>query len=206
MIRLVLREIARWVRRVGAPLTVLATVVVTPNLLREPVAVLLGIVPDRAVSMRWTAAVAGAMAWLLIAGVRAARQPAKDARASERLQYLRERSAVSQRALVFVTDVLWTSPAGQRFAAVDARTGDALEIWLAERTVGRGEFALLGGTVDECQLIDRIDAHEVAAARRHEQVSEAHRRVHFARSAQLARRIERSAAADVVRAAEQLLS
>lgn len=206
MIRLVLREIARWVRGIGAPLTVVAAVVVTPTLLREPVAMLLGIAPDRAVSMTWMAAVTGTMAWLLIAGVRAACQPAKDARASERLQDLRERSAVSQRALVFVRDVLWTSPAGQRLAAVDARTGEVREIWLAEGTVRRSAFAILGGAFDERQLIDHMDAHEVAAARRHEQVIEARRRVHGARSVKLARRIQRRAAADVVRAAEELLS
>ena len=206
MMRLVLREVARWVRGIGAPLIAVAAVVATPTLLREPVAMLLGIVPDRAVSMTWTAAVAGAIAWLLIAGVRAACQPAKDARASERLQDLRERSLMSQRALVFVTDVLWTSPAGQRFVAVDARTGDVREIWLAERTVGRGTFALLGGTVDERQLIDHIDAHEVAAARRHEQVNEARRRVRTARSAKLARCVERRAADDVVQAAKELLN
>jgi hypothetical protein len=206
MTGLVLREIARWVRGIGAPLAAVAAVVVTPTLLREPVAMLLGIVPDRAVSMTWMAAVAGAMAWLLIAGVCAATQPANDARASERLQELRERSAMPQHALVFVTEVLWTSPAGQRLAAVDARTGEVREIWLAQRTAARGAFALLVGTVEERRLIDHMNACEVAAARRQEQVSDARRRVHGARSAKLARRVERNAASEVVRAAEEWLS
>ncbi|PVU84427.1 hypothetical protein DDP54_00850 (plasmid) [Cellulomonas sp. WB94] len=206
MVRLVLREIARWVRGIAAPLAVVAAGVVTPTLLREPVAMLLDIVPDRAVSMTWMAAVVAAIAWLLTAGVRAATQPAKDTRASERLQELRERSAMPQHSLVFVTEVLWTSPAGQRLAAVDARTGEVREIWLAERTAARGAFALLVGTVEERRLIDHMGAREVAAARRHEQVSDARRCVHGARSANLARRVERKAASEVVRAAETLLS
>lgn len=51
-----------------------------------------------------------------------------------------------------------------------------------------------------------IEARGVAAARRHEQVSDAGRCMRHFRSDKLARRIERKTAADVVHAAEELLS
>lgn len=205
MPRLVLTEVVRWVRAVGLPLIAVAAVVVTPSLLPEAVALLLRLVPDRAVSIAWIVTVAGAIAWLVSAGVRSAMQPAKDARASDRLQELRAQSALPDHALVFVIGVLWTSPAGQRITAVDARTGGIREIWLAERTVEPGAFVLLCRAGDQSHLVDDLNAGEVASARRHECVVEARRRAHRVRGTRLARRVERAAEAEVVRAAEGLL-
>ena len=155
--------------------------------------------------MRLPAAVAGALAWLAAACVGAALQPARDARASERLQRLRDRSAIPHHALVFVMEVLWTSPAGQRIVAVDVRSGDTREIWLAERTLEPGTFALLISRGDSWRIVDFADPRQVVASRHHERAIEAHQRARSARAAKRTHRREREAAAEVVRAAEGLL-
>jgi len=70
--------------------------------------------------------------------------------------------------------------------------------WVArDREAREGTAGLSTGDIVELK---------VAAARRHEGVTQARRRVHGARSARLARRHEQRAGAEVVRAAEELLS
>lgn len=205
MTRLVLREIGRWVRAIGAPLTVLAAAVVGPSLVPGAARMLLRLIPEQAVSNAWISTLAAALMWLIAEGVRAALQPSKDACHAEHLQQLRERSALPQHSLVCVLEVLWTSTAGQRIVAVDARTGEVRDTWLAECALQPGTFALLAGAVARRRVVDHVDPNAVAAGRRYEQVREARQRVQVARAARLTHRNERRQAHEVVRAAEEFL-
>jgi len=205
MTRLVLHEAARWVRATGAPLAVLAIVVVTPHLVPNAADRVLRLIPDRALSVAWLGACAAALAWLLTACVRAAIQPASDERAAEQLQGLRDRAQRPGHVLVCVLEARWCSPAGQLMTAVDARTGEVRELWLSETPLPVGAFALVVGRTDVATLVDCIHPRELAGARRAERIAAVRRTAEAAEAARISSRYERNAAAEVVRAAERLL-
>src|SRR5665647_2020071 len=103
MTRLVLREVARWGRAVGAPLLVLAIVTFGPAL--SPFGSV-WLVPDRALSVGWLAAVIAALTWLLTSAVRAALQPARDNQAARHLQTLRDGAAGEHAHLLCIEQTL----------------------------------------------------------------------------------------------------
>ena len=205
MTRLALHEVARWVRAVGAPLAVLAMVVVAPSLLPDGVGTALRVVPDRALSIAWTAGVVATLMWALTAGVRAALRPGHDRRAAEHLQSLRDGAARNDARLLCVERPLWQSLAGQRIVATDVQDGRALEVWLSEAALPAGAFALVAMDRERGTLVDWISPRDFAAARRAERVEATRRQVRAAQAANLAAHRERKAAANVVRAAEALL-
>lgn len=205
MTSLVLREVARWVRAVGASLAVLAIVVFAPSLLPDALGKLLRLVPDRALLVTWMAGAATSLAWLITAAVRAALQPAKDARAAQRLQGLRDQARRPDHTLVCVLETRWRSPAGQLVTAVDARTGEIHELWLSETALPVGAFALVAGRAEGATLVDCMHPPELASARRAERIARIRRAANAAEDARIAARHERSAAAEVVHAAERLL-
>jgi len=205
MTRLFLRELPRWVRAVGAPLAVLAIVGVTPSLLPDAVGEVLRLPSDRPLSVAWMATVVATLAWVLTVGVRAALQPAHDRRSAEHLQSLRDGAARNDARLLCVERALWQSLAGQRIVATDVQDGRALEVWLSEAALPAGAFALVVMDRERGTLVDWISPRDLAAARRAERVEATRRRVRATQAANLAARRERKAAADVVRAAEELL-
>lgn len=205
MTRLVLHEVARWVRAVGAPLAVLAAVVVAPSLVPDALGTALRLVPDRALSIAWIAGAVATLMWALTAGARAALRPAHDRRAAEHLQSLRDGAAGNSAHLLCVERPLWQSLAGQRVVASDVRDGRALEVWLSEAALPVGAFALVAMDRERGTLVDWISPRDLAAARRAERVEATRRQVRAAQAANLAARRERKAAANVVRAAEALL-
>src|SRR5665647_272943 len=196
MTRLVLREVARWGRAVGAPLVVLAIVTFGPAL--SPFGSV-WLVPDRALSIGWLAAVIAALSWLSTSAIRAALQPVRDRRAAEYLQRLRDRAAGPNARLLCVERSLWQSPAGQRLVAADVQIGTVFEVWLGESALPTGAFALVT-TARESTLVDWISPGDVAAARRAERSEAARHRARVAQATSLAASRERKAAADVVRA------
>jgi len=205
MTRLVLRELPRWVRAVGAPLAALAIVVVTPHLVPDAAGTVLRLAPDSALSAAWMAALVASLVWVLTAGLRAALQPTHDRRAAVHLQSLREGAARHDARLLCVERPLWQSLAGQRVVASDVRDGRALEVWLSEAALPAGAFALVAMDREPGTLVDWISPRDLAAARRAERVEATRRRVRATQAADLAARRERKAAAAVVRAAEALL-
>ena len=204
MTRLVLREVARWLRAVGAPLAVLAIVVVTPSLMPDAAVTVLRLVPDSALSVAWMAALVASLVWVLTAGLCAALQPAHDRRAAEHLQSLRDGAAGSSAHLLCVEQPLWHSLAGQRVMATNVQDGRPIEVWLSEAALPSGAFVLVAMDGSIGTLLDWISPSDLAGARRAERDQSARRRIRDARSAKRAGRIERKAAADVVHAAEAL--
>ena len=194
MTRLVLDEVARWVRAVGAPLAVVAIVVVTPHLLPEAAGTVLRLVPDSALSVAWLAAGAAALAWLLTACVRAAIQPAHDRRAFEHLQDMRDRAGLPDHTLLCILRVVWISPAGEHATAVDVRTGATLDLWLAESDLAPGSYALVRLVGGIWLVLDIAAPRIVTAARRRDRLA-----------ACRGDRRERRAAADVIGEAEALI-
>lgn len=195
MTRLILREVARWARAVGTPLTVLVVVVVAPVVLQNEVR-RLG--TDRALSLGWLAAVFAALAWLATSATRAALQPAGDRRAYVRVQELRVLARLPNHALLCILRTGASTAAGQRAEAVDVRTGAVIDLWLAEASLPPGSYALVkfGGRI--CTLVDAVRPCLVLAARRHTRREGVG---HLERSG----RQQRRAAASVIRRAEALL-
>jgi hypothetical protein len=196
MTRLILREVTRWGRAVGAPLVVLTIVTFGPAL--SPFGSV-WLVPDRALSIGWLAAVIAALTWLLTSAVRAALQPARDHQASEHLRDLRVRSGLPDHALLCVLHTSWSTPAGDRVKAVDVRTCALVDLWLTESGLGDGSYALVKFRRGEGVLVDAVPPGVVSAAQRHAQRDGPERP-----SARPGRR-ERRAAARVIRGAEMLL-
>lgn len=206
MTSLVLREVARWVRAIGASLAVLAIVVVTPSLLPPEAGPVLRLVPDRALSIAWMAAVVATLMWLLVAGARTVFRPAHDRRAAQHLQSLRDRAARNNAHLLCIERPILQSLAGQRIVASDVQVGKVIEIWLSEAALPAGAFALVALDRGPGTLVDWIPPSELAAARRAERAEATRRQARETQVAKLAARRERKAAADVVRAAEKLLA
>jgi len=182
-------------RAVGAPLVVLAIVTFGPAL--SPFGSV-WLVPDRALSIGWLAAVIAALTWLLTSAVRAALQPARDRRAFEHLQDLRVRSGLPDHALLCVLGVQWAVTAGARVTAVDVRDGGVHDLWLSERVIEQAAYALIQWRHGDAVLRDRATATEVLAAQRHEARNP--QRLSGTREG----RQDRRAAVAVIRAAEAL--
>jgi len=195
MTRLILREVARWVRAVGTPLAVLA-IVVAPSLLPFGN---VRLVPDRALSVGWLAAVIAALIWVLTAAVRAALQPARDRHAFQHLQDLRVRSGLPDHSLLCVLRRVWSTPAGERVSAVDVRTGAVVDLWLTESDLAKGSYALVSFRGATGVLIGAASPTVVLAAQRQAD------RGHPGHGQAKAGRRERHAAARVIRTAEMLL-
>lgn len=190
MTRLVLHEATRWVRALAFPLVGLTVVV----LLNQPGGVLQSARPISHARTVWAVALAAALVWLAIAVLRAALQPRRDRHAAEHLQDMRVRACLPDHALVCILRVLWTSPAGERVAAADVRTGAVIDIWLAEARIEPRSYALVRFDRGAGVLLDNTDPAAVAAARRHDtRHSAAPRRLRLSRMA-----------AKVVREAERL--
>lgn len=202
MTRLILREIARWGRAVVARLVVLAIVSLWPAFLPPGTG---GLVPASALLIGWLAMVAAALTWLLTGAVRAALQPARDSRAAEHLQTLRDGAAEDHAHLLCIEQSLGRSPAGQRVMVSDVHDGTTVDVWLSEAALPTGAFALVVLNRGAGRLVDWMGPAEVAAARRAEQGQALRQRLQETRAAKLAARRARAAAADVVRAAEALL-
>lgn len=202
MTRLTLREVARWARAVGAPLIVLAVVTLGPALLPAGT---LPLVPASALFIGWLATVAAALTWLLAATARTALQPARDSRAAEHLQNLRDGAAEDHAHLLFIERSLARSPAGQRVLVSDVHDGTTADIWLSEAALPHGAFALVVLNRGAGRLVDWMGPAEVAAARRAEHRQSLRQRLRETRAVKLAARRARAAAADVVRGAEELL-
>lgn len=201
MTRLILREIARWGRAVGAPLAALTIVAFGPALLTSGT---VRLVPAGPFFTGWLATVAVALTWLLMASVRATLQLARDNQAAQHLQTLRDGATAEHAHLLCIERTLGRSPAGQRVVVSDVRDGTTADAWMSEADLPNGAFALviLGRGVG--RLVDWMGPAEVTAARRAERDQVARQRIRDARSANRAGRIERKVAADVVRAAEAL--
>jgi hypothetical protein len=140
-----------------------------------------------------------------MAAVRAALQPARDNRAAEHLQNLRDGAAEDRAHLLCIEQSLARSRAGQRVLVSDVHDGTTVEVWLSEAALPDGAFALVFLGRGAGRLVDWMGPAEVAAARRAEQRQSVRQRVKEARAAKLAARRARASAAEVVRAAEALL-
>lgn len=198
MNRLVLREVARWARAVTLPAVSLGALVV----LQTTGPRLIG-APPRAMQLAWTAALGASAVWLAISIARAALEPHRDRRAAQHLQDLRVRAGLPDHELLCVLRVLWDSPAGQLVAAVDVRRGTTREVWLSESHVAVGAYTLSAFRHGAGTLLDTATATAVLGAKRHE-ARVATRHTHPV-GGSLANRRDRSAAAEVIRAAEALL-
>lgn len=202
MSRLILREVARWGRAAGAPLAVFAAVSLGPSVLAPGTVPL---VPAGAHFIGWLAAGSAALAWLLMAAVRAALRPARDKRAAEHLQGLRDGAAEAHAHLLCIERDLARSPAGQRVVVSDVREGTTGEFWLSEAALPAGAFALVVLNRGPGRLVDWMGPAEVAAARRAERRQALREQLQKTRTAKLAARRAADAPADVVREAEALL-
>ncbi|GEN80247.1 hypothetical protein [Actinotalea fermentans] len=202
MTRLILCEVARWARAVGAPLVLLATVTFGPALLPSGT---MRLVPAGPFFIGWLTTVAAALTWLLLTAVRTVLGPARDHRAAEHLQVLREGAAAEHAHLLCIEQTLGRSPAGQRALISDVHDGTSTDVWLSEAALPSGSFALVVLGNSTGRLVDWMDPAEVAAARRAERKASARRRWQATHAARLAARRARTGAADVIRAAEALL-
>lgn len=202
MSRLILREVARWGRAAGAPLAVFAAVTLGPSVLATGT---VRLAPASAPFIGWLAAGSAALAWLLMAAVRAALQPARDKRAAEHLQELRDGAAEAHARLLCIERNLAHSPAGQRVMVSDVHDGTTVDVWLSEAALPEGAFALVMLKRGAGRLVDWISPDDVAAARRAERDEAVRQRIQAVRAQKRAALYERKAAADVVRAAEALL-
>ena len=202
MTRLTLREVARWARAVGAPLIVLAVVTLGPALLPPGT---LPLVPASTLFVGWLAAGSAALTWLLVAAVRAALQPARDNRAAEHLQNLRDGAAGDRAHLLCIEQSLARSPAGQRVLVSDVHDGTTVDVWLSEAALPEGAFALVMLKRGAGRLVDWMSPAEIAAARRADRRRSVRKQLEAARAARLVMRRARGAAPDVIRAAEAVL-
>lgn len=161
------------------------------------------VLPATYAAAMWLGVVAVAAAWLAGAIILAALQPRRDERAAEHLQDMRVRAGLPDHALLCILDTVWISPAGQRVAAVDVRTGDVCEVWLAESGLAPGTYALVSFRRGVAVMLDSATPTTLIDAKRHQQRVDS-RRPATRRSRTTTRR-EGRAAAGVVREAEALL-
>ena len=151
----------------------------------------------------WLGVVAMAAAWLAGAIVLAALQPRRDERAAEHVQDMRVRAGLPDHALLCILDTVWTSPAGQRVAAVDVRTGVVREVWLAESGLAPGTYTLVSFRRGVAVMLDSATPTTVIDAKRHQQRVDPRQRA--TRRSRTTTRREGRAAAGVVHGAEALL-
>lgn len=196
MTRLILREVARWGRALGAPFAVLAImVVVTPALLPPEIRRL---VAERVLSLGWLASLIAAVAWLATSVIRAALQPARDRRAFGRLQDLRVLSGLPDHTLLCVLRAVWSTVAGERVNAVDVRTGAVVDLWLTESSLPCGSYVLVKSVGGSCVLVEAVPPGLVVASQRHACRGGVRRHERTGRQ-------QRREAARVIRTAEMLL-
>lgn len=164
MTRLVVREMGRWARTVAIPAVALATVVLLHRAAESPNA----LIPTSRAPTVWLVALGLSSLWLATSAVRATLQPRRDRRAAEHLQDLRVRAALPEHALLCVLQVLWESPAGQRVAAVNVRTGTVHEVWLAESELTPGTYALVLFRQGEGRFVASAAPGAILGAKRYE--------------------------------------
>lgn len=162
----------RWGRALGPPLGVLAMVAVSAAFVPPRIAPAIGEPALRAV---WLPTEVAALTWLLTSATRAALQPARDHRAFERLHDLRVRAGLPDHVLLCIVRTVWSTPGGSRAHAVDIRTGESLDLWLAEAHMSAGSFALMKRCSGAMLLMDAIAPGPVLAAQRHERRLGEHR-------------------------------
>lgn len=102
MTRLVLNELARWVRAIGALSASFALITLVPNLLPAEERGVAQSAGGEVLSVVWVTACGTRLAPLASDDIRAALQPAHDRRAFERLQDLRIRSGLPDHALMCI--------------------------------------------------------------------------------------------------------
>jgi hypothetical protein len=151
----------------------------------------------------WRGVVVMTASWLAYAIVLAALQPRRDERAAARVQDMRVRAGLPDHALLCILGTIWTSPAGQRVAAVDVRTGAVREVWLAESGLASGTYTLVSFRRGVAVMLDSATPTTVIHAKRHQQRVDPRQRA-TRRSPTTTRREGRAAAA-VVHEAEALL-
>lgn len=151
----------------------------------------------------WLGVVVMAACWLAYTVVLAALQPRRDERAAQRVQDLRVRAGLPDHALLCILDTVWTSPAGQRVAAVDVRTGVVREVWLAESGLAPGTYTLVSFRRGVAVMLDSATPTTVIDAKRHQQRVDPRRRA--TRRLRTTTRREGRAVAGIVREAEALL-
>lgn len=195
----VVREGARWARAVALPATAFAVVVAAHGTAESVNA---SFPATHAVAV-WLGVAAASAVWLAGAIVRAALEPRRDRRSAAHLQDMRVRAGIPDHALLCILDTVWTSPAGQRVAAVDVRTGAVCEVWLAESGLAPGTYALVSFRRGAAVMLDSATPGTVIGAQRHQQRVNP-RELPTLRSGTRTRR-ERRAVAEVVRGAETLL-
>lgn len=164
MTRLILRELARWGRALGAPLALLAIVVVGAAFMPS------GMAPhgaEPALAAAWLPFVVATLAWLLTSAIRAVLQPARDCRAFERLLDMRVRSGLPDHALLCILRTVWSTPAGDRTDAVDVHTGAVVDLWLTESHLSDGSYALVRRRGGAMLLVEAMPPSLVLAAQRH---------------------------------------
>ena len=199
MTTLVVREGARWARAVVLPGAALALVVAMHGAAKSVDASL----PVTHAAAVWLGAAAASAVWLAGAIARAALQPRRDERAAAHLQDMRVRAGLPDHALLCILNTAWTSPAGNRVAAVDVCTGAVCEVWLAEFGLAPGTYALVSFGPGVAVILDAATPTTVIETKRHEQRVDPRKRP-TSRQGTRTRR-ERRAAAEVVRGAEALL-
>ncbi|MCV2393275.1 hypothetical protein OEB99_03045 [Actinotalea sp. M2MS4P-6] len=199
MTTFVVREGTRWARAVVLPAAILALVAAMRGAAKSIDASL----PPTHAAAVWQGPVVVAAVWLAAAIVRTALQPGRDRRAAEHLQDMRVRTALPDHALLCILNTAWTSPAGQRVAAVDVRTGAVCEVWLAESGMAAGTYVLVSLRQGAAVALDSATPPMVLDAQRHEQRIDLRKRGTRRSGAQA--RLEHRRAAGVVRGAEALL-
>lgn len=112
----------------------------------------------------WSIAALGAIVWLLVELVGAARQPTRDAEAAERLQGLRDRTLIEGHVLVEIHRTLWATQAGQRAVVVNVTTGEVSEIWLPDTCIPDGSFAVITTAGGRTGIVGWAGPEEIASA------------------------------------------
>lgn len=151
----------------------------------------------------WRWGVVLTASWLACAIVLAALQLGRDERAAEHVQDMRVRAGLPDHALLCILGTIWTSPAGQRVAAVDVRTGVVCQVWLAESGLAPGTYTLVSFRRGVAVMLDSATPTTVIDAKRHQQQVDPRKRA--TRRSRTTTRREGRAAAGVVHEAEALL-
>jgi hypothetical protein len=137
---------------------------------------------------------------------RAATSPGSDARAADRLDYLRERAIWPGYSLWEIHAIEWASAAGQRAVCVDVLVGQMRRLWLEQVCLDRGTFIFVVVEDDgRHTLVDWIDVRAVASASRHRRKDAVCARRRAAKLHCASARLERSQAGRLIREVESVL-
>lgn len=126
----------------------------------------MGVLTELVVTL-WSVAGLAGFAWLVVAIVRAARQPALDAEAADHLQSLRDRAIIDRHDLVEIHHTRWATQAGQHAVAVNICTGAVGDVWLPEVHLPDGSFALLARDGKSAALAAWASPEQVTATHRY---------------------------------------